>query len=325
VVPDDNPMSVEKVALGRRLFFDPQLSRNQTTSCATCHDPAKAFTDGKVTAVGSTGQVHRRNTPTLANVAWASTLTWANPQLTLLEHQALIPLLGDAPVELGWQGHVDELLARLAHDVDYARRFDAVFGSTGVTLTTLTQALAAFERTLVSGSSPWDAFAAGDEGAVSDSAKRGFVLFTSDALSCAQCHPGFAATDAVVAVGLPAQVRFHNLGLSDVDQRGAYPLTDQGEFEITNHAIDMGAFKAPTLRNLRFTGPYLHDGSAASLSDLVDTLAAGGRVFQQTGHPSVLQSPLVHPFALSASEKADLLAFLDALTDDAFVAAQTVR
>jgi cytochrome c peroxidase len=323
VVPDDDPLTVEKVALGRRLFFDPQLSVNQTTACATCHDPAHAYTDGKVTAVGSTGQPHRRNTQTLVNVAWASSLTWANGQQTVLAHQALVPLLGHTPVELGWQGRQTELFARLSHDADYARRFEAVFGAEGLSLDTITRALAAFERTLVSGTSPWDRFVAGDLSAVSDAAKRGHELFASDAVGCSQCHAGFAFTDAVVAVGAPAVQAFHNTGLYDVDGRGAYPASDQGELEITNHAVDMGCFKAPTLRNLRFTGPYLHDGSAATLAELVDAYSAGGRARLQTGHASLLQSPLVRPLGLDEGQKADLLAFLEALDDDDFVSAQT--
>ena len=255
VVPDDDPMTVEKVALGRLLFFDQRLSQNQTTACATCHDPARAYTDGRTTALGSTGQLHRRNTQSLANVAYASSLTWANGQQTVLAHQALVPLLGDTPVELGWQGHQTELFARLSDDEAYARRFGAVFGTEGVTLDTLTRALAAFERTLISGTSPWDRFVAGDLSALSDAAKRGHELFTSDAVGCSHCHAGFAFTDAVVAVGVQAVQAFHNTGLYDVDGHGAYPEGDQGELEITNHAIDMGCFKAPGLRNLRFTAP----------------------------------------------------------------------
>jgi cytochrome c peroxidase len=322
-VPDDNPMSAAKVALGRRLFFDAQLSANQQQSCASCHDPARAYTDGRVTAVGSTGQAHRRNAQSLVNVAYAPALTWANPLIPSLEQQALLPIFGDKPVELGWLGHGDQLLARLAGDADYAQRFTAVFGQDGLTLSTLTRALAAFERTLISGGSPWDRYVAGDATAVSDAAKRGNALFTSEVFECYHCHGGFSFTDTVFHAGTTNPEKFfHNTGLYDLDHQGSYPLADQGEVEITNHASDMGRFRAPSLRNLRFTGPYLHDGSATSLGDLIDTYAAGGRVTQHSGRPSPLQSELVRPFTMTAEQKADLLAFLDALNDDDFVAAQ---
>jgi cytochrome c peroxidase len=321
-VPDDNPMSEDKVQLGRRLFYDRRLSRNGEQACASCHQQARAFTDGRPVAVGSTGEHHRRNALGLANVAYASSLTWGNPLITTLERQALLPLLGETPVELGWAGHEDELFARLASDADYAKRFAAAFPEEkgAIHLGTITRALAAFERTLLSTDAPYDRWVRGDAAALSDAAKRGMDLFNSERLECYHCHAGFTFSDSVSHAGtqLPETI-FHNTGLYDVDRQGSYPLSDQGVFEVTGRAQDMGRFRAPTLRNVTLTAPYMHDGSIATLSDVVDTYAAGGRAKQLNGQPSPLQSDLVRGFTLTADEKADLMAFLESLTDTSFV------
>lgn len=321
-VPADNPMSAEKVELGRRLFYDKRLSRNEQQACATCHEQKRAFTDGKQHAEGSTGQQHRRNAQGLTNVAYASALTWANPLVTTLERQALLPLLGETPVELGWAGHDDELAARLAADADLAARFKAAFPAEKgqISLTTLTKALAAFERTLLSGNSPWDHYLAGQQDAVSEAAKRGAAMFNTERFECYHCHNGFSFTDTVLHAGTTNPERiFHNTGLYDVDHQGTYPLTDQGVYEVTMHATDMGRFRAPTLRNLKYTAPYMHDGSMPTLDAVLDAYAAGGRAALVSGRPSPLQSDLVRGFTLSADERADLLAFLDALNDETFV------
>lgn len=321
-VPADNPMTEEKVQLGRRLFYDKRLSRNGTQACAGCHEQAKAFTDGKPVAIGSTGEHHRRNALSLTNVAYASSLTWGNPLINTFERQALLPLLGETPVELGWAGHEDELFARLAADADSAKRFAAAFPEDRgeISLATITKALAAFQRTLLSGDSPYDRWSAGDAAALSDSARRGMDLFNSERLECYHCHAGFTFSDSVSHAGtaLPETI-FHNTGLYDVDRMGSYPLTDQGVLEVTGKAADMGHFRAPTLRNVTLTAPYMHDGSLATLSDVVDAYAAGGRAKQQNGTASPSQSDLVRGFTLTADEKADLMAFLEALTDTSFV------
>lgn len=324
-VPNDNPMSAAKVELGRRLFYELRLSRNGTQSCASCHAPDKAFTDGKAQAVGSTQQQHRRNSPTLTNIAYAAALTWANPLITTLEKQAQLPILGETPVELGWAGHDDELAATIAGDADYAKRFEAAFPAEhgAVSLTTITQAIAAFERTLLSGNAPWDRYQAGDQTAVSAAAIRGNALFTSERFECYHCHTGFTFTDSVVHAGTANPERtFHNTGLYDLDRQGSYPRSDQGLIEVTSLASDMGRFKGPTLRNLAYTAPYMHDGSIATLGDVIDAYAAGGRAAQLSGHRNPLQSEFLRGFTLSNDEKADLLEFLNALNDEGFVANQ---
>jgi cytochrome c peroxidase len=192
-VPEDNPMSAAKVELGRFLFYDTQ-------SCASCHRQELAFTDGRGTAVGSTGQAHRRGSMSLANVAYASSLTWANPHLQTLERQALVPLFGEDPVELGLAGQEEPLLQRLSEDARYPALFAAAFPEEPrpVSLDAVVRGLAAFQRTLLSGHSPFDRYTYGGEAdALSTSAKRGMVLFFSERLECFHCHQGVFFSDAV--------------------------------------------------------------------------------------------------------------------------------
>jgi cytochrome c peroxidase len=324
-VPDDNPMSSAKVELGRRLFYDVRLSRNGTQACAGCHEQARAFTDGKATAVGSTQQHHRRNAQALANVAYSASLTWANSLVGTLERQALLPLFGETPVELGWAGHEDELLSRFSMDAESSARFEAAFPGEGVTLETITRGLAAFERTIISGNAPWDRYSAGDSAALSADAQAGLALFNSERLECYHCHAGFNFSDSVSHAGVAVVEKpFHNTGLYDVDGLGSYPVTDQGLFEITQRVGDMGRFRAPSLRNLRFTAPYMHDGSLATLDAVLDAYAAGGHARQLSGAPSPLQSDLVRGFTLTVDERRQVLAFLEALNDEDFVTASAL-
>ncbi|MGV3623781.1 MAG: MbnH family di-heme enzyme [Archangium sp.] len=310
-LPADNPMTVECVELGRALFFAPKLSRNETQSCSSCHEQARAFSDGKVHPVGSTGSPHRRNAQGLTNVAWAPSLTWANPLLGTLEAQAMIPLFGEDPVELGWAGAEAELLTRLE---PYRSQFETAYPQHGVSVFALTRALACFERTLVSGNAPYD------RGELSDDARAGLELFNSERLECYHCHTGFTFSDSVThAQSGPVERPFHNTGLYDVDGQGSYPELDTGLFEQTGRAGDMGRFRAPTLRNLGYTAPYMHDGSIATLEEVIDAYAAGGYAKALSGHANPLQSDLVRGFELTADERRQLLAFLHSLDDSSFV------
>ncbi|MBZ4372755.1 methanobactin export MATE transporter MbnM [Corallococcus sp. AS-1-6] len=323
-VPEDNPMSEAKVQLGRRLFYDKRLSLNGTQSCGSCHEQARAFTDGRVHAVGSTGQAHRRNGQGLANVAYATSLTWANSALTTLEAQALVPLFGREPVELGFADQQEVLLERLRADPDLTARFAEAFPqeATPVSLATLTRALSAFERSLISGTSAYDRYVYGKEvDALSPAAKRGLQLFLSERMECDHCHSGFNFQDATVHESTPQPaLPYHNTGLYNEDGRGAYPAGDTGLYEITLRPEDMGRFRAPSLRNVAVTGPYMHDGSLETLSDVLDHYAAGGRARAANGgQPSPLQSAFVRGFELTPEEKADVIAFLESLTDTAFL------
>jgi cytochrome c peroxidase len=320
-------MSRAKVELGRRLFYDERLSDNGTYSCATCHEQSLAFTDGKPQAVGSTGQMHPRGSMSLANVAYAATLTWGHPFLASLERQAQLPMFGDTPVELGLRSQA-ELEEHLAAIPDYAERFAAAFpeDAAPVGLQNAERAIASFERSLISGNAPFDRWLmTGDESAISDAAKRGFALFNTETFECYHCHGGFAFTDHVVFAGEAfPQVLFHNTGLYNIDGRGGFPAPNTGVESVSENPADMGRFKAPTLRNIAVTAPYMHDGSIATLSEVLDHYAAGGRTIQGgpnagIGSANPLKSNFVRGFRMSDDERVDLLAFLDSLTDREFL------
>ncbi|MEY4547491.1 MAG: hypothetical protein RL685_3686 [Pseudomonadota bacterium] len=326
-VPEDNPMTLAKVELGRHLFYDVRLSGNQTMSCATCHRQELAFTDGRGVSVGSTGQAHSRGSMSLANVAYASTLTWGHPYLSPLERQAAVPMFGQTPIELGLtsEGQLEERLRSV--DV-YQSLFALAFPDDPepIRVLNLIQALACFQRTLISGRSPYDRWVYdADESALSESARRGFELFNSERLECFHCHVGFAMTDHITYQGQrnPGEL-FHNTGLYNVDGNGAFPEPNTGVYDVTRTAADMGKFKAPTLRNIAVTAPYMHDGSIASLSEVLDHYAAGGRTIAEgpsagIGSASPLISELVRGFQLSEQERADVIAFLESMTDREFL------
>jgi cytochrome c peroxidase len=322
-VPEDNPMRAAKVELGRHLFYDTRLSANGTQSCASCHQQSRAFTDGRATALGSTGEEHRRNSMSLANVAYAASLTWANPVIPDLEAQALVPLFGEHPVELGLAGQEELLLQRLSGDARYRKLFAEAFPREAqpVSLASMVRAIAAFERTLLSGGSPYDRYTYRDElDAMSLSAKRGMTLFFSERLECFHCHQGFSFTDSVKhkLTAFP-EVTFHNTNLYNVDGNGGYPAADQGLREFSGKPEDMGRYRSPTLRNIAVTAPYMHDGSIATLSEVIDHYAAGGRASAHGAGPSPLQSEFVRGFTLTEQEKQDVLAFLESLTDAEFL------
>jgi len=327
-VPADNPVTAERVQLGRRLFYDERLSGNGAQSCGSCHEQARAFTDGRGRAVGSTGQDHPRSAMSLANVAYASSFTWANPTLASLEAQALVPLFGDDPIELGLSGSLDATIEALQDDEGYAALFESAFPDEQgeVSLDTITKALATFQRVLISGRAPYDRFVHdGEAGALSASAQRGLGLFFSERLECFHCHGGFNFSGAVTHVGKAFDENtFHNNGLYDLDGAGAYPRDNTGLFASTGVPSDMGRFKAPTLRNIAKTAPYMHDGSIATLAEVIDHYAAGGRNVEQgpyagDGRRSPLKSDMVPGFAITEHEKADVIAFLESLTDEDFL------
>lgn len=327
-VPADNPMNAPKVELGRRLFYDARLSGNETQACASCHVQAHAFAEPLAVSLGSTGQAHFRNAMSLTNVAFNATQTWSNAVLVHLEQQALVPMFGETPVELGLAGLEGELVARLLADEDYVQRFRDAFpeerGRIGID--TIAKAIAAFERTLLSTRSAYDDFWYRKRAeALSAQQMEGFELFFSERLECFHCHGDFNFQSSSASANTTFdEVVFHNNGLYNLDGKGAYPTRDQGLYDLTHQAADRGRFKAPTLRNITLTAPYMHDGSIATLDEVIDMYAAGGRVIAEgpnagdgRTHPN--KSPFVKGFTLSAEERAALLAFLDALTDNAFV------
>ncbi len=327
-VPDDNPMTVEKVELGRFLFYDQRLSGNQTFSCGSCHRQALNFTDGLARANGSTGERHPRSSMALSNIGYGTVFGWGNPLLTTLEAQALIPMFGETPVELGLAGLEDAMLDRLRADARYQQMFPAAFPDDAdpFTLQNVTRAIASFERTLISGSSPFDRYIyGGEEEALSISALRGMRIFQSEEGDCFHCHGGFAFTDAVTHEGVVfEEFGFHNNGLYNIGNQGLYPPDNNGVYDVSNREEDRGRFKAPTLRNIAVTAPYMHDGSLPTLEAVMDHYAAGGRKIEVgryagdgTMHPN--KSLFVHGFRATDRDKADLIAFLNSLTDEVFL------
>lgn len=286
-VPPDNPMSGEKVALGRRLFYDARLSGNGTQACASCHRQEHAFTDSRPRAVGSTGETHPRGAMSLANAAYSVSLTWLDAGHAKLEDQLLVPMFGEKPMEMGLKGHEKEALARLEADPLYSRLFAAAFPDDAepVSLLNVRKAIASFVRTIISGDSPYDRLVwKDDRGALSEPARRGMALFFSERLSCSKCHSGFTFSGPAVWEGGP-------------------------KIEPTFHDNGLGArFRAPTLRNVAVTAPYMHDGRFATLEEVVDHYAKGG-----TASPG--RSPLVRGFSITEAEKGDLVEFLKSLTD----------
>lgn len=310
-VPADNPMSRAKVELGRYLFHDPRLSGDGDLSCASCHRQELAFTDGRARAVGTTGEIHPRGSMALGNVAYASSLTWADGSIRRLEDQARIPMLNTHPVEMGVRGAEDRVLSRLRDDARYRALFARAFpGATDpIDLDHIARALASFERTLLTGNSPYDRVVyLDDRNAMSPEARRGMRLFFSEEIGCTGCHAGFNFSGPVTFEGAGTiEPVFHNTGLDPADR---------GLEEVTGHPRDRGRFRAPSLRNVALSAPYMHDGSFGSLEDVIRFYAAGGR---GAGRADPNKSERITGFELDETGVADLVAFLRALTDEEFL------
>lgn len=287
-VPRDQPLTAARVELGRRLFFEKRLSRDGSLACASCHVPAAAFTDGRGRPVGVGGVIGRRNTPTLVNRAYGRAFFW-DGRAASLDLQALEPMV--SPREMG-NTH-QEIVRRLSAEPSYRDAFARAFGEAEVTIGRVAEAIAAFERTLVSGNTPFDRYVTlGDTGALSAEARRGLALFRGKA-NCVLCHEPPLFTDE----------RFHTTGVAW--QGGV--LADSGRFAVTRREEDLGAIKTPTLRELTRTAPYMHDGSIATLQDVVEFYDRGG-----IANP--YRDPLLHPLRLTDGEKQALLAFLRSLS-----------
>ncbi|MER3554812.1 MAG: methylamine utilization protein [Meiothermus sp.] len=288
-IPDDNPMTAEKVELGRKLFYDKRLSSDNTLACASCHKQEFAFSDrGNAVSTGVGGRKGTRNAPTLSDVGYRDKLFWegGSPRL---ETQAVGPITN--PDELNMEPA--DLEAKLRAIPEYKTAFEAVFPD-GLTFLNLAKAIAAFERTLVSSNSAWDRFREGDQNALSPAALRGMRLFFGERGDCFHCHGGQDFTDNSL----------RNNALSTV-------YTDIGLARLTDKDEDVGKFKVPTLRNVELTGPYMHDGSIKTLHDVVKHYNNGGAA-------NLNADPLMRPLGLSEAEVDDIVEFLKALTDRDF-------
>lgn len=327
-VPESNPMSKGKVELGRHLFYDKRLSADGSMSCATCHLQGRAFTDGRSVSPGITGELGGRSAMSLVNVAYLPVLTWMNPLLDTLEIQALIPLFGEHPVEMGMAGREQEIFSMFQSDPRYPDLFERAFpkeASLGpealYSLSTLTAALASFERSLLSFDSSYDRYTHGNQpNAIGESAKRGEALFFGEKMECYHCHGGLNLTDNIKHERLPfPELGFHNTGLYNVDGKGAYPSKNPGIIEITGDAADKGKFRTPGLRNIAVTAPYMHDGSIATLEQVIRSHYAHAGRAGERGGVNPLRSELLVGFDVSDQEVRDLVEFLNALTDEGFL------
>ena len=284
-VPDDNDLSQAKVDLGRRLFFERKLSRDGSMACATCHDPRRAFTDGRATAVGIGGRGGTRNVPTLVNRGYGAAFFW-DGRAPSLEQQVLEPIR--SPRELG--SDPGDVVASLAREPSYRKGFDAAFRR-HITVEDLARALATFVRTIQSGDSPVDRYLDGEQEALLPDARAGLSLFRGKA-SCWLCHTEPTFTDE----------RFHNTGVA----WRARSHSDAGRAGVTLREEDRGAFKTPTLREIARTAPYMHDGSFATLQEVVDYYDRGAQ-------PNRALDSRIHPLNLDVLEKQQLVAFLNSL------------
>ncbi len=269
-VPEDNPVTAEKVALGRKLFFERRLSRDRSVSCATCHDPRRAFTDGRPAAVGVFGRKGTRSAPTLVNRGYGAAFFW-DGRVRTLEEQVLQPIQDPNEMDLT----IEEASRRVK-----------------MSRAELAAALASYVRTILSGNAPLDRYLNGDREALSAEARRGLNLFRGKA-NCTACHVGPNFTDE----------RFHNTGVAWREGQ----LRDPGRFAVTGKEADRGAFKTPTLREIARTAPYMHDGSIATLEDVIE-------FYNRGGNPNAYRDPELRPLNLNTEEKQALVAFLRALS-----------
>ena len=286
-LPDDNPMGEAKIALGKQLFFDPRLSKDGSVSCASCHIPSHGFADPNPISPGIGGRRGARHAPTVLNRLFSKEQFW-DGRAADLEAQAHLPLIN--PDEMGMTSH-EEVVANVRAVPGYAPLFAAVYGDPGIDMPRIAQAIAAYERTVLTGDSPYDRYVAGDHGALRDDQVRGLTVFLGRG-RCVTCHVGFNFSDE----------NYRNIGVG-MDA----PAPDLGRYAVTRRDEDRGAFKTPTLRNVALTAPYMHDGSEPTLEAVVE-------LYDRGGVRNAWLSKDVQPLGLPPQEKRDLIAFMQALT-----------
>ncbi len=299
LIPAGNPPTVETISLGRRLYYDPMLSVDDTVACASCHHPDFGFTDGKPVSEGVNGQKGGRNAPTVFNVAYFTTQFW-DGRAPNLEKQAEGPVQN--PIEMAHT--LEGVEQKLSVDASYRADFEEAFGPGPITYEKVEKAIASFERTVISGNSPFDRyFYSGDETTLSEAAKRGLEIFRNPQKgNCTACHP----------IGLFTDNQFHNIGVG-VDDQGE--LTDVGRYEVSKNEADRGAFKTPSLRNIALTAPYMHDGGLKTLKEVVDFYIGGGNSNPHLDPQLKVLTPTTETGEVNWSG-ADLEAFLEALTGE---------
>lgn len=289
-VPANNQLTAERITLGKKLFFDKRLSSTSQVACASCHLQEHAFADPLKVSAGVHGRMGTRNAPMLANMAYNTSFFWDGGVPTL-EQQVIAPIIN--PLEMDMK--MEDVAKRLQEDPGYVELFRKAYDMEPAP-EGITKAIASFMRTLISGNSRYDKYQRGDKSAMNESEKRGMELFQGERAECFHCHVGFNFTN------------------NNIQNNGMYlDGPDMGRYLVTENPIDIGLFKVPSLRNVEVTAPYMHDGSLATLEDVVEHYVSGGK-----GHPNT--DPLIRPFDLTPQEKADLVAFMKALTDEEFLA-----
>jgi cytochrome c peroxidase len=314
IIPEGNPITLAKIKLGKKLYFDKRLSIDDTVSCATCHSPKFGFSDGKKVAEGVQGKKGGRNSPTVLNAAFYDEQFWDGRVLTM-EEQAKQPLIN--PVEMGFPSH-DELIKKLRSIQEYKEAFKKTFGAEDFTIDHVVQAIASFERLLITLESPFDQFIAGKEDAISPEARRGFELFQGKG-RCITCHEfnrsyPFFTNNKYHNIGVAMHGKnFAELARKAAKETDITKLTHEegsselGRYLVTRQTKDIGAFKTSTIRNIELTAPYMHDGSLATLEEVID-------FYNKGGEPNPNLDGRIRPLNLTDQEKKDLVAFMKSLT-----------
>lgn len=336
-VPAENPMSKAKVELGRHLFNEKALSGNDTMSCGSCHIQSLAFADGKDFPSGITSEVHPRNSQHLSNVAYLPRLTWNNPRMTSLEVQARVPMFGENPIELGISSN--SFIDKLKSKELYRTLFTNAYGNADAAVNeqNVRFAIASFQRSMISGNSRYDQYTfRNNKSALTASEIRGLNLFNGENAECFHCHGGFNFTDTSFHGGATEEFFYHSNGIHTDAYYAGLPSNKRGLFDLTGVASDTGKFRAPSLRNIGVTYPYMHDGSFMcdnannpnitigktktdcardALTKVIEHYESGGQ-----SH-SVKDSTLIRPFPtpLNPTQKADMVNFLLSLTDEEFL------
>ena len=311
-----------QLVIGQYLFFDRRLSINNTRSCGTCHNPAFAFTDGYKRSLGAFADLHQRNTEPLFNLSYLKYLTAADSTLHTPLQQMKNPLLNEHPSEMGVKGNEEVIFRKIKNDPLYKDLFQQC--GQELSWDYIKKDISLFTLSLVSDNSPYDRYKKGDSAAIPPAVKKGIQLFFSSTLACANCHGGFNFSSPNIKDKKGDTIFYFNTGLYNTNGKGAYPAYDRGLMMSTHNKNDMGKYRVPSLRNLAFTAPYFHDGSAATLKEVIDIYTAGGRnILQGTDKGNGIQNPYKHAlikgFSISETDKINLISFLLSLSDSSFV------
>jgi cytochrome c peroxidase len=318
-----NTYTDAKAELGRYLFYDRRLSVNNTKACASCHAQQFSFTDGYNRSIGVFGDLHQRNSRPLINLIFNKYLTAADSTLHFPEEQINNPMMNQHPVEMGIAGNENEILNRIKADSFYQQQFRQAFatGKDSFSLLHVQQAISTFIKTIFSFNSPFDRYTyMGEQNAMNAMQLNGKQLFFSDSLSCSKCHGGINFTRPAFTNADGSMPYYFTTGLYNVAGRNTYPAYDQGLIMLTKSKVDQGRFLLPTLRNLAFTAPYFHDGSAATLEDVLNVYERGGRNIENgpyagDGRKNIHNHSLIKGFQLNSQQRKDLIAFLLSLSD----------